>query len=281
MSPERIILRIIDCHKSCCIFSLRRPGNQVSAAGYFALIKFDAIKLKAITEDALQIDLLNSAATIRYAGDATTKATISGETNAVTEIDYADFSAMSIDLDNNRTPKDTKMFTGTRMIDTKVIPACRAMFIGSEMIPTIERMTDHFSNEAFIKTAHYGAGTKILNGEIGTIGYFRIIVVPEMMHFAGAGAEATSVNAGYLSSAGRYNVYPLLIVGSESFTTIGFKTSGKNSKFRILHKAPGLQTASSHEDPYGQIGFMSIMWWYGFMGLRTERLAIMYSVGRI
>jgi len=234
-----------------------------------------------ITEDALQIDLLNSAATIMYAGDATTKATITGETGSVTEIDYADFSAMSIILDNNRTPKDTKMFTGTRMTDTNVIPACRAMFIGSEMIPTIERMTDHFSNEAFIKTAHYGAGTKILNGEIGTVGYFRIIVVPEMMHFAGAGAEATSVNAGYQSSAGRYNVYPLLIVGSESFTTIGFQTSGKNSKFRILHKAPGLATASSHEDPYGEIGFMSIAWWYGFMGLRTERLAIMYSVGRL
>ena len=231
-----------------------------------------------MTEDAIQIDLLNGCGVHYYSGDATTKATISGATGAVCEVTYADLSALSIELDNNRTPKDTKIITGTRMVDTKVVPAARALLIGSEMIPTIERMTDHFGNQAFIPLAHYAAGTATLNGEIGAIGQFRIVVVPEMMHWAGAGA-VEGTNAGYRVTGGKYDVYPLLVVGSESFTTIGFQTSGKTTKFKIFHKKPGYETADRN-DPYGETGFMSIKWYYGSMILRSERLACVYSVGR-
>ena len=231
-----------------------------------------------MTEDALQIDLLNSAAVQRFAGLATNKSEISGETGSICEVDYSDLSALSIDLDNNRCPKETKIISGTRMTDTRVIPAARAIMIGSEMIPTIERMTDHFGNQAFIPTAHYAAGAKLLRGEIGTVGQFRIIVVPEMMHWAGAGA-AVSDNAGYQETNGKYNVYPMLVVGSESFTTIGWQTNGKSTKFKIFHKKPGYATADRN-DPYGETGFMSIKWYYGMMPLRTERLACIYSVAR-
>ncbi len=232
-----------------------------------------------MTEDALQIDILNGVGVHRYAGTATTKATVSGETGAVCEVTYADLSALSIELDNNRCPKETKIISGTRMVDTKVIPAARALFIGSEMIPTIERMTDHFSNQAYIPLAHYAAGTSALNGEIGTVGMFRIVVVPEMMHWAGVGA-LESTNAGYQATNSRYNVYPMLVIGSESFTTIGFQTNGKSTKFKIFHKKPGMAVAD-RTDPYGETGFMSIKWWYGMMVLRPERLALVYSVGRV
>ena len=233
-----------------------------------------------ITEDALQVDLLNSCDVHRFAGTATTKETISGETGAVCEVTYADLSALSIELDNNRCPKETKIISGTRMVDTRVIPAARALFIGSELIATIERMTDHFGNQAFIPVAHYAAGTKLLNGEIGTVGQFRIVVVPEMLHWAGIGATETN-NDGYQTTNGKYNVYPMLVVGSESFVTIGFQTSGKNTKFTIFHKKPGFASADVHTDPYGETGFMSIKWWYGIMILRPERLALVYTVGRI
>ena len=232
-----------------------------------------------MTEDAIQIDLLNGASVFRFGGIAENMGEISGATGAVSEITYADFSSLNIEMDNNRTPKDTKILKGTRMTDTKTIPACRAMLIGSEMIPTIERMTDHFDNAAFIPLNQYAAGTTALNGEIGTVGHFRIVVVPEMMHWAGAGA-VEGTNAGYQVENGKYNVYPMLVVGSESFTTIGFQTSGKSTKFKIFHKKPGYATADRN-DPFGETGFMSIKWYYGMMLLRTEHLAICYSVGRI
>jgi len=71
-----------------------------------------------ITEDLLQIDLLNSAGVVKFAGDATTDA----EIDAADEVTYGDLLRLQIDLDNNRTPKHTKVITGTRLIDTKTIP---------------------------------------------------------------------------------------------------------------------------------------------------------------
>ena len=233
-----------------------------------------------ITEDMIQMDLLTGAGVIRYAGDAVSNATMTGVTaDTVSEVTYDDLSRLSIDLDNNRCPKHTKIITGSRMIDTKVIPAARIMYIGTELQPTVERMTDHFGNQAFIPLAHYASAGSEINGEIGTVGGFRIVVVPEMMHWADVGA-AEGVNAGYRVSGGNYNVYPMLVIGSESFTTIGFQTSGKSVKFKIYHKKPGAEQATT-ADPYGETGFMSIKWYYGSMILRSERIALVKSVARL
>jgi len=51
-------------------------------------------------------------------------------------------------------------------------------------------------------------------------------------------------------------------------------------KFKITHKAPGDDTADRN-DPYGETGFMSIKWFYGFMALRSERLAVIKTVARL
>ena len=227
-----------------------------------------------ITEDALQIDLLNSAGVIKYAGDATQNSEIG--TNDL--VSYGDLLRLSIDLDNNRTPKHTKIITGTRMIDTRVLPACRTMYIGSELVPTFKAMKDLHNNPAFIEVQKYAAGGATLNGETGAVDNFRLVVVPEMMKWAGAGAAVTdSLN---YDNGAFYDVFPILVVGDESFTTIGFQTDGKTVKFKITHKAPGEATADRN-DPYGETGFMSIKWFYGFMALRPERIALIKTVARL
>jgi len=231
-----------------------------------------------ITEDALQIDLINGAGVVRYAGAATTPAGMSGVADTLTEVTYGDLMKLSVDLDNNRCPKTTKIITGSRMVDTKVIRAARVMYIGSELTETMERMTDYFSNQAFVPLAHYADAGSEINGEIGTVGHFRIAVVPEMLHKAGVGI-AEGVNAGYRVTDGKYDAYPMLVVGSESFTTIGFQTSGKSTKFTIYNKKPG-EGIANLADPYGEVGFMSIKWYYGCMILRPERLALIWTVAR-
>jgi N4-gp56 family major capsid protein len=69
----------------------------------------------------------------------------------------------------------------------------------------------------------------------------------------------------------------MLVVGSESFTTIGFQTDGKTVKFKITSKKPGIETADRN-DPYGETGFMSIKWYYGILILRPERIALCKTV---
>ena len=228
-----------------------------------------------LTEDALQIDLLNSAGVIRYGGAATSPATMS----ATSLVSYGDLMRLSIDLDNNRTPKQTTMFTGTRMIDTKTIPGARAMYVGSELLPTLRAMKDLHNNPAFIPIEKYASGGSTLTGEVGAIDQFRIIVVPEMMKWAGAGASATGNTDSY-QTAGKFDVFPMLVIGESSFTTISFQTDGKGVKFKIYHKAPGEATADRN-DPYGETGFMSIKWYYGFMVLRPERIGLIKTVAKL
>lgn len=221
-----------------------------------------------ITEDALQIDLINAAGVIKYAGNASSNLTM-GADDVVT---YGDIMRLGIDLDNNRTPKKTTVITGTRLVDTKVIPACRVMYIGSELLPTLKAMKDLHNNPAFIAIEKYAAGGTTLNGEAGSIDAFRIVVVPEMLKWAGAGADA-SASATHYETGNKFDVFPMLVVGDGSFTTIGFQTDGKSVKFKIYHKKPGEETAD-RTDPYGETGFMSIKWYYGFMVLRPERIAL-------
>ena len=232
-----------------------------------------------MTEDALQIDLLNAAGVIRYGGAATAANEITAEGATPSLVDYNDLMRLSIDLDNNRCPKHTKIITGTRMVDTKVLPAARVMYIGSELLPTVRKMKDPFNNQAFIPVQQYAAAGDTLLGEVGSIDQFRLVVVPEMMHWAGAGATVT-VNPGYRETNDKYDVYPMLVVGSEAFTTIGFQTDGKSVKFKITHKKPGKDTADRN-DPYGETGFMSIKWYYGTLVTRPERIALVKTIAEL
>ncbi len=243
-----------------------------------------------MTEDVLQKDLLAGAATVLYAGAATTDSEITGEevvSGAVTIppsiVSFRNLTRLDQIMTDNRTPKQTKVITGSRLTDTKTLPSGRVMYVGSELMPLLREMRDAFGNPAFIAVQHYADAANVLNGEEGAIGPFRIIQVPEMLHWAGAGAAVVD-NPGYrtttVSGTEHYDVFPMLVVGDDSFSTIGFQTDGKTVKFDITTKMPGTETAG-HFDPYGETGFSSIKWYYGILIKRPERLAIIKTVAPI
>jgi N4-gp56 family major capsid protein len=235
-----------------------------------------------ITEDQLQIDLLNGAGVIRYTGNATSTATLNGglTLGAGDAVTYDDLVKLSIELDRNRCPKQTTVINGSRMIDTKVVNAARYMYIGSELVPAIMRMTDYHSNQAFIPVAKYASAGTIARGEIGAVADFRIVVVPEMMKWENAGAAVADTDGGelYQWTSTNYDVFPMLVVGEGSFTTIGFQTDGKSVKFKIKHVKPESSIAYSKDDPFGEMGFYSIKWYYAIMLLRPERIALLKTV---
>lgn len=229
-----------------------------------------------LTEAVLQKDLLAAAGVVLYAGAAAADNEVTGEGGAPSITTYADLMRLDQILTDNRTPKQSKVITGSRLIDTKVIPGARMMFVGSELVPYLKGMKDLFENKAFIEVQHYADAGTVMNGEIGTIDSFRFIQVPEMLHWAGAGAAVTA-NPGYRESGGNYDVFPMLVIGDDSFTTIGFQTDGKSVKFSVMTKMPGKEIADRN-DPYGETGFSSIKWYYGTLIKRDERIAVVKCV---
>lgn len=233
-----------------------------------------------ITEDVLQMDLLSSAGTVLYAGAATSNATITGAGATPSVVNYQNLMRLDAILTENRVPKSTRIVTGSLKTDTRVLPSCRVAYVGPELVPLLRQMRDLFNNPAFIPVQHYADATNLLNGEIGSIDSFRFIEVPEMLHWGGVGANE-GTNPGYRVTNGKYDVYPILVVGDDSFTTIGFQTDGKVFKFNILTKMPGKETATREHDPYGEMGFTSIKWYYGILIKRPERIGLIKTVAPI
>ena len=231
-----------------------------------------------LTEAVLQRDLLTGAGVTVYTGSATSDATVTGEggEGKASELTYADLMRLDQILTENRTPKQTTVITGSRLIDTKTLPSCRVAYIGTELVPVLKGMKDLFGNKAFIEVQHYADAGTVLNGEIGSIDNFRFVQVPEMLHWAGVGATVTT-NPGFRATGSKYDVFPVLVIGDDSFTTIGFQTDGKSVKFQVITKMPGTQTADRN-DPYGETGFSSIKWYYGCLIKRPERIGVIKCV---
>lgn len=233
-----------------------------------------------LTEAQLQVDILNAAGIIRYGGDATQNVEITGESTDIISVPtYEGLMKQGIALDDAKCPKNTEIITGSRMIDTKVIDGARYLYCGSELLPTLKRMKDLHGEKAYIEARHYAAAGTLARGEQGSVGEFRVIIVPEMLHWAGAGKAETVANAGYRATGGAYDIFPMLTVGSGSFTTIGFQTNGNKVKWKINHKAPSDNVNTF--DPYGETGFYAIKWYYGFMALRPEWISIYKVVAEI
>ena len=228
-------------------------------------------------EAQVQIDLLANAGVTLFAGEATDDDEITGEGATPSVVTYEDLTRLDQILTDNRTPKQTTVITGSNYTDTRVVPAGRVMYVGSELVPLLKRMTDPFGNKAFIEVQHYAAAGNVLNGEIGSIDSFRIIQVPEMLHWAGAGDDATAANPGYREDGGKYNIYPMLVVGDESFTAIGFQTDGKKLGVNAMTRNFGKE-AMGDSDPYGKTGISSLTWWYGMLVTRPERIGIIKTV---
>ena len=228
---------------------------------------------REISEDIAQLDLLAAAGVVKVVGTGATLNTV----NDV--VSYNDLVKLSITLDENRCPVDTKVIKGSQDTDVKNIASARYLFCGSELIPTFMRMVDYHGEKAFVDIKDYakmenGKYVNTLHGEIGAVGKFRIVIVPEMMQYKGQGvAVGSAVNGSTLLNNGtKIDVYPMLVIGSGSFARINFQSSGTtNDKFKIIVRKPG--TFANPEDPYEKIGYSSIQFWQGTFILRPEWIA--------
>ena len=249
-----------------------------------------------INEDVLGIELINGAGINYFGGAATTVAT----TNGLSVPTMRALIRLDTELDNNKCPRDTKIITGSRMIDTKTVQAARYMFISPDV--KLEFMGIKALNgvdDAFIPVERYAGAAgdkkyiKTIHGEIGKVGPFRIVVHPKMLKYSTATGGASgaawatgdttvdgaATGGAFRNDNSKYEVYPCLVIGSEAFTHIGFEYgAGTTGKFKVTTKTP--EELRSKENPFAKTGMTVIEFWNGVVIDRPEWIATLNIAAR-
>jgi N4-gp56 family major capsid protein len=226
-----------------------------------------------LKEALLQIDLINGAGVIRYAGSATDLGTVNG----ASIIDYDDVVRLGITMDTNRAPKRFTILKGSTLIDTATVNGARALFIPPELQTTFMSMINSNGTEMFTPVEQYASQTTVLEGEIGAVGGFRVIVHQEMLNHLDDGA-AVGTATGFYSSGGKFTVFNCLALAAEAFTSIGFQTnSPENPKFNLVIKAPGPGMVTL-DNPYGNKGVASIQFYYATLIERSDWIGLLRGV---
>lgn len=198
---------------------------------------------------------------------------------------YDTLTAFEQELLRDDVPMDTEMLTGVKLIDTKTVEDAYIAYVGREAIPILRNITGPNGELVWVPKSQYGAGTEILEGEQGSIGSFRFIVVPDLAVYRGHGvgvghgsdtaniatqaaAYKTTKSTGANSTGVFYDVFPMIVIGDDSFSITGFGAESTSAK-HIMPKA------DVHNDMYGEVGGVSSKWSYGFLPYRPERIKML------
>lgn len=229
-----------------------------------------------VYEDLLQLDLVNQAGHMLYGGLATDVDEMTGEGATPSVITYATLKQADEILFDSDCPEDTTIIEGSSYTDTRVIDRSRYMITSKAMVNYFRTLTDDFANEAWIARQHYAAAGNLMASEEGTIGAFRIVSNKQMM--TTKGAEIGTV-AAYRNDGTNYTVHHGLIIGSGAFTTLGFRLStiagSVYSGNMLFLDTPPEQTVAN---PFGDVGILSIQWYYGTLVERPEWIVCVRSL---
>lgn len=246
------------------------------------------MRQRDIVEDLDQLTLL-STPNVMFSGTATSLTTMGtgigkGEVDSTTglnaveesfKVNYKLLQAAVKRLSRYRVPKKTSMVTGSLKVDTKTIPACYVAICGDDVkvdIQNLVRTNGKLQDFAFVGVEQYASGDKaVFDGEFGKVGEVRFICAEKMLVAKGAGATTDATYAGTLSysggaaGTGKFDVFPILFVGGDSFANIKLQGKGVAEFFSQAPKA-------TEVDPYAMKGFFSYKFWYGSIILRPERV---------
>ena len=195
-------------------------------------------------------------------------------------LSYDTLTAFEQELLRDDVPMDTEILKGVDLTDTLTIEDAYIAYVNREAIPVLRNLTGPGGALVWVPKSKYAAGTSLMEGEQGSIGSFRFVVVPDLQVYRGLGeqvggandaANAATQSAAYKTANATgtyYDVFPMVVVGDDSYSITGF--GGESTSAR--HIAP---KADVHNDMYGEVGGVSAKWSYGFLPYRPERIKML------
>lgn len=211
-----------------------------------------------------------------------------GELDGGDVLTYETFEAWEQDIQNAEIPLQTTIISGSTKVDTKVIDGAYIVYIAKELVPTLRKIKGPDGTAVWIPAAQYKYGSTKedfdgLKGEVGSLEGlpFRFVVIQDMPTYKGQGEEvggigdagsATAQAAAYKTN-GRYDVFPLVVVGDDCYTTLSYGWGN----VKAHHVKP---VADLYNDIYATKGGIVTQWSYGFLCYRPERIRQLACVAR-
>lgn len=201
---------------------------------------------------------LKSCTTQYYGGSGTSRATVAGPMTLALQ------SAVVRGLMANHAMPVTSVLAASPKYDTSAVAPGYFAYAHTDLERTIRDLPN------FVPAEKYASGTPEM-GEIGKCERFRYILSPDLPSFQDAGAAIaswTGAGAGYSTTGTSLDVYPVIVMGADSFSQIAVR--GLNS-LDPTFLPPGEKSKS---DPLGQRGYAGTSWWKATMIENHQWMAV-------
>lgn len=197
----------------------------------------------SLTKERILWTVITSGTNVVYSGAATSRATVQAP------LDLGDLQLCTRFLKASMAKPITKIITASEKIATQPVAG------GYVGIGHTNLEADIRNISGFVPREQYADSSKLLHDmEIGKVQDIRIILLPHLPYYAGAGSGTTT---GVLFTGANVDVYPLVIFGQDAFAATALK--GMDS-VNVWVKTP--KGGESYEDPLGQRGFVAWRMWY-------------------
>jgi N4-gp56 family major capsid protein len=258
-----------------------RYGNFIEYSDEVDLFSEDSIQIKyreelgymagQVSDDLVQLGMLNSAGVHLYGGSATSIATVGNDAAASGTAGVDDDSGrltfklarkISKRLFTNKATKNTSIITGSTSIDTTPVAAAYYALIGSDVRYDLDDIPQ------FTPVEKYASTSTIVENEVGKLHDTRFIESERALKHSGGGAAVTNNANGLANNGSNYDVFPILYPTKGAYATVGLNGHGK---IKFKSKAPG---KAEINDPYGNKGLFSYNFWFAGMALQPEKLLV-------
>jgi N4-gp56 family major capsid protein len=202
----------------------------------------------ASTKEAILWGVLRGGTNVFYANGA-------ARTSVNTPIDLDVVNAAVNLLKRNHAKKLTTKIGAGPGISTEPVNASFVAFAHTDLETDIRDM------DSFVPTERYATGSTIDENEIGKVNEVRFILSPQLSPFADAGGSAGTMRSTSGTSA---DVYPVIVVGKESYGTVPLKGV---SAVEMAVKNPKMGEPG---DPLGQRGHVAWKIWYQAVRLNEQ-----------
>jgi N4-gp56 family major capsid protein len=168
--------------------------------------------------DQITRDVIFGGTNILYAGS------VAGQVNVATKITDVDMRKLARAMMVNLTPFFKPMVTGSTAVGSTPIQNAWLMFITPQVLYDLES-----SVTAFVNITKYSAQGGTEENEVGSFGYFRMLVSTNTPALSGKGASGSTV---YYNNGSNYDVHQCLAIAPDAFGVVnadgGIKTIRKD-----------------------------------------------------